>query len=142
MTKKEILEAITKNPVFFLATIDGDQPRTRGMLLYKADENGIVFHTGKSRDLYKQLVINNKAELCFNCDGAQIRISGRLEEIDDNDFKDEITAHPTRIFLKPLKDSMTPEQFHNYFVVYSLKNGIATIWTMEKNLDPKEIVQL
>ncbi len=142
MTKQEILAAINKDPVFYLATVEGDQPRTRGMLLYQADETGIMFHTGKSRELYKQLTANNKAELCFNCDGAQIRISGRLELIEDNNLKDQIANHPTRTFLKPWRDSITVEEFHNQFAVYRLKGGVATIWTMEKNLDPKEVVQL
>lgn len=141
MTKQEILDAINQNPVFYLATLDGDQPRVRGMLLYKADDYGIVFHTGTMRDLYKQLSENKKAELCFNCGNAQIRISGELEEIDDNDFKDEIAAHPSRSFLT-WKNNISLEEFHRVFVVYTLKNGTATIWTMEKNLEPKEIVQL
>jgi len=46
MTKQEVFEAISKSPAFYLATLDGDQPRVRGMMLYKADENGIIFHTG------------------------------------------------------------------------------------------------
>ncbi|MBE6072392.1 MAG: pyridoxamine 5'-phosphate oxidase family protein [Clostridium butyricum] len=66
MTKQEILESINKNPVFYLATIDGDKPKVRGMLLYKADDNGILFHTGASKDLYSQILKNPNAELCFN----------------------------------------------------------------------------
>ena len=60
MNKNEIIEAINKNPVFYLATMDGDMPRVRGMLLYKADENEIVFHTAKMRDLFHQIMKNNK----------------------------------------------------------------------------------
>ena len=104
MTKQEILEAINKNPAFFLATIDEDKPRVRGMLLYKADENGILFHTAASKDLYSQILKNPNAELCFNCSGTQIRISGKLDIIDDNNLKDEIYAHPSRAFLKTWKD--------------------------------------
>lgn len=55
MNKTEIFEFLNANPVFHLATIDGGRPCVRGMLLYSADENGIVFHTGKMRDLHKQL---------------------------------------------------------------------------------------
>ena len=43
MTANDIFELIGKNPVFHLATMDGDQPRVRGMLLFRADKNGIVF---------------------------------------------------------------------------------------------------
>lgn len=136
------IEAINKNPVFYLATMDGDMPRVRGMLLYKADENEIVFHTAKMRDLFHQIMKNNKVELCFNCSGTQIRISGKLELIEDNDLKDQIANHPTRAFLKPWRESISVEEFHEAFAVFTLKHGTATIWTMDKNLEPKEVVNL
>ena len=34
MTKEELFQIMNKNPVFRLATMDGDQPRVRGMLLF------------------------------------------------------------------------------------------------------------
>lgn len=142
MTKQEIIEAITKNPVFYLATVEGDQPRVRGMLLYKADDEGIVFHTGKMRELYKQISENNKVELCFEANDVQIRISGELELIEDNGFKDEVANHPTRKFLDPWRNSMSVDEFHEAFAVYKLAHGVATLWTMAKNLEPKEVVQL
>lgn len=142
MTKQEILEAIAKHPVFYLGTVEGNQPRVRGMLIYKVDEEGIVFHTAKIRELYSQVCANSLAELCFNADGVQIRISGKLEEIDDNDLKDEIANHPTRKFLDPWRNSITNEEFHQQFVVYKLAHGTATLWTMAKNMEPKEVVQL
>lgn len=66
MNKEEILDFIKSNPACHLATVDGDQPRVRGMLMYRADENGILFHTGNFKDLYKNLQNNPNVELCFN----------------------------------------------------------------------------
>ena len=43
MTKNEIFQLMNTNPVFHLATMDRDQPRVRGMLLFRADENGLSF---------------------------------------------------------------------------------------------------
>jgi len=43
MDKNEIFNLINQNPVFFLAITDGDQPRVRGMLLYRADESVLYF---------------------------------------------------------------------------------------------------
>ena len=40
MTANEIFDLINKHPVFHLATMDGDQPRVRGMLLFRADDTG------------------------------------------------------------------------------------------------------
>jgi uncharacterized pyridoxamine 5'-phosphate oxidase family protein len=137
MTKKEDIEAINKAPVFYLATEEGNQPRVRGMLLYKADENEIVFHTAKMRELFSQLMDNNRAELCFNADGVQIRISGKLELVENNALKDEIANHPSRTFLDPWRNAISLDEFHQQFAVFRLTKGKITLWTMERNLDPK-----
>ncbi|WP_293977408.1 pyridoxamine 5'-phosphate oxidase family protein [uncultured Clostridium sp.] len=137
MNKDEIFQAISKNPVFFLGTIDGDQPRVRGMLLYKANENGILFHTASSKDLYKQVLKNPNAELCFNCNGTQIRITGKLEIIDDNNLKDEICNDPSRKFLEQWKNDGSFKNFYDEFIVFSLKHGSIVTWTMEDNFAAK-----
>lgn len=145
MNKEEIYQFITNNPVFFLATIENDKPRCRGMLLYKADEqNGIVFHTGANKDLFKQISKNSNVEMCFNDfkSGKQIRVFGKLEEITDNKYKEEICSHPTRAFLKPWKESVPVEIFYSNLKVFSLKNGKAVIWTMATNFAPKQEISL
>ena len=80
MNKVEILDFLNSNPVCHLATIDGDQPRVRGMLMYRADENGILFHTGSFKDLYKQMQQNPNVELCFSSadSSKQVRVSGEV----------------------------------------------------------------
>lgn len=144
MTKQEVLDLINKNPVFHLATVEGNQPRVRGMLLYKADESGIVFHSGTMKDVYKQITVNPKAELCFNDfkSGTQVRVSGELEIVEDKSLKDEISEHPSRVFLKPWKESGELQDFYKTFAVFRLKKGIATYWTMEKNFAPKDQIVL
>lgn len=140
MTRKEILEFLNSNPIFHIATADGDTPHVRGMLLYRADENGIVFNTGKIKDLYRQLNKNPRVELCFN-NGIfenliQVRIAGTVEALDDLDLKKEIVAK--REFLRPWVEKVGYDQL----AVYVLKNGQATVWTMATNTDPKEYIQL
>lgn len=41
MEEQKLYELMNSNLGFYLATMDGDQPRVRGMMLFKADENGI-----------------------------------------------------------------------------------------------------
>lgn len=142
MTKTEILEAINKNPAFFLATCEDNQPHVRGMLLYKADENGIFFHTGDFKQVYSQIMKNPNVELCFNCQGTQIRISGKLELVDDNNLKDEIYNHPSRKFVRDWKDKNLFKDFYKELIVFVLKNGRATTWTMADNFSEKTYIQL
>lgn len=42
MEEKKIYELLNANLGFYLATMDGDQPRVRGMMLFRADENSIT----------------------------------------------------------------------------------------------------
>lgn len=141
MNKEEIFEKLTASPVFQVATIDGEQPHVRTVFLYRADENGIIFHTAASKDLFKQVQKNNKAEFCFNCEGMQIRIAGELEIVEDNALKDEIVAHPSRAFLKPWLNAQLKD-YHNAIQVLNMKHGIASLWTMQTNFEEKKYIQL
>lgn len=140
MNKAEIFAFLNANPVFHLATLDGDKPRVRGMLLYRADERGIFFHTGKMRDLYKQLAANPQVELSFNNGSAedliQVRISGAVELLEDLELKKEIVRD--RDFLKPF----VAQAGYDPLAVYHIKNGLASIWKMQTNLEPKKYVEL
>ncbi|MHB8124258.1 MAG: pyridoxamine 5'-phosphate oxidase family protein [Desulfitobacteriaceae bacterium] len=144
MTKQEIFELMNNNPAFFLATVDDNQPRVRGMLLYKADESGVLFHTGIMKDIFKQVMKNPKVEMCFNdfSRNIQVRVQGELELVDDNNLKDEISEHPTRQFLKSWKESGILQDFYNTFAVFRLRNGIATTWTIKMNFAPKVEIKL
>jgi len=138
MTKEEILEFATKNPVFSLATIDGNQPRVRTIMLYKADENGIIFCTGRDKAVHKQLQANPAAELCFyNAEqGLQVRIEGSVEMLDDLELKKKVVEAFS--FLKPWVES----QGYEVMICYRLKNARAITWTMETNFEPKQYIQL
>lgn len=144
MDKHEIYTLLNQNPVFHLATVEGDQPRVRAMLLYKADADGIIFHTGAMKPIYQQIKGNPKVELCFYDmkQNLQVRVSGMLEIIEDNALKDEIYAHPSRAFLKGWKESGPLEDFYCSFIVFRLRSGQATTWTMASNFEAKQIVQL
>lgn len=138
MTKSEIFQLMQQNPVFYLATVDGDQPRVRGMLLYRADENGIVFHTASTKDVYAQIQKNPKAELCFCGDGTQVRVTGILEQIQDETLRQEIFAHPTRKFLQAWKEN----GIDGLLEIFILKQGTAVTWTMETNFAEKQPILL
>ena len=138
MTKQEMFKLMNENPVFHLATMDGDQPRVRGMLLYKADENGIVFHTASTKDVFTQIKQNPKAEMCFNGDGVQVRVTGVLEQVSDEKLRDEIFAHPTRKFLQAWK----AKGIDGLLQIFVMKKCSAVTWTMETNFDEKKPVEL
>lgn len=139
MTKEEIFAHMTTNPAFHLATVEGDQPRVRAVFLYRADADGIVFHTGINKDMYRQIEANPKVELCFNDPktNAQVRVSGKLEQVKDRAYKDEIFNHPTRGFLRAWQAAGILKDLQNEIIVYRLAHGTAVVWTMQNNFAPK-----
>ena len=138
MNKSEILALINANPACHLATVEGNAPHVRGILLYRADENGLIFHTGSTKDLHKQLSKNPRVEFCFNDfqKGVQVRVSGSVEKVEDMALKKEIVAK--REFLKPWVE----KSGYDVMAVYRIRKGRATIWTMESNFAPKTYVDL
>lgn len=140
MNRQQIFEFLNANPVFHLATVEGDRPHVRGMLMYRADENGILFHTGTRKDLHKQLVANPHVEMSFNNgkfeDLVQVRVSGSVELVEDVDLKKEIVE--ARDFMKPWVEQWG----YDFLAVYRLKNGRAAVWTFKANFEPKQFVEL
>jgi pyridoxamine 5'-phosphate oxidase len=137
MDKKEIYEFMNSNRAFYLATCEGDKPHVRGIYLHRADENGIIFTTGKVRDLYRQLKINPKVELCFHKELFQLRVNGIVEDLDhDLELKKEIVA--ARPFMKPWIDAAGYEPM----AVFRVVKCVATTWSMDKTLAPKEYIEI
>lgn len=58
MTQVEIMEFINKNPVFALATCADNVPHVRNMMVAFADKRGIIFTTGRDKDVCKQVLAN------------------------------------------------------------------------------------
>ena len=138
-TKTQALyRMMNENPVFHLATVERGQPRVRGMLLFRADENGIVFHTAQTKDVYAQIKQNSHVELCFQANGTQIRVRGELEESGDEALREEIFNHPSRAFLRVWKEKGIAPLLR----VFVMRKASATEWTMETNFNAKTYVDL
>jgi pyridoxamine 5'-phosphate oxidase len=125
MDKKEILDFITKNPIAYMATVDGNKPHVRAMGTYRADENGIIFSMQSPKDVYKQLIKNPETELCYYANGIQIRVSGRMQQVTDMALKKEIVEK--RPFYKPGVE----KEGWDYVGAFILKHGKATIMDMK-----------
>jgi pyridoxamine 5'-phosphate oxidase len=138
MTKEQVFELIKNNPIFALATAEENRPHVRMILLFRADTNGVVFVTGENKDLNRQLSQNENVEMCFFSpkENRQIRIFGSVEQIEDLDYKKKVVKE-----FKFLKEWVDKEGY-DVLVVYCLKHGKATTWTMATNFKPKEYIQL
>ncbi len=69
---------LTKAGVFFLATVDGDQPKLRPLGAHFEMDGRILFGVGDFKDVYKQLSANPKTEIvACKPDGHWLRYTGR-----------------------------------------------------------------
>ena len=61
---KKVYEFLKNAGVYYLATVEGDQPRVRPFGTYNIFEDKLYIQTGKVKPCSRQLAANPKAEIC------------------------------------------------------------------------------
>ena len=74
---EKICNFLKEAGVYYLATMDGDQPRVRPFGTALLFEGKLYIQTGKVKPVSKQLAANPKAEICAFKDGVQSFLSKR-----------------------------------------------------------------
>ena len=74
----EVYEFLKSAQTYYLATVEGDQPRVRPFGTVNIFEGKLYIQTGKVKPVSKQLQANPKAEVCAFKDGQWLRVSGEL----------------------------------------------------------------
>ncbi len=116
---KEVFEFLKKCETYFLATVDGDQPRVRPFGTIHIFEDKLYIQTGKTKDVSKQIQANPKVEICGFSGGEWVRLSGELVRDDRVEAKKSLLdAYPS------LQQMYSPED-DNTEVLY-FKNATAT----------------
>lgn len=116
---EEVWKFLKNCGVYYLATIDGSQARVRPFGTAEIFEDHLYIQTGKSKDVFKQIEINPKVELCAFNDGKWLRVSGKL--IPD----DRIEAKKDMLDKNPSLRGMYSEDDDNTIVLY-FENATAT----------------
>ncbi|MCR5640237.1 MAG: pyridoxamine 5'-phosphate oxidase family protein [Lachnospiraceae bacterium] len=105
---------------YFLATVDGDQPRVRPFGTAHIFEGKLYIQTGKSKDVSKQIHANPKVEISAFKDGQWIRVAGELVSDDRREAKQSMLDD------YPSLQNMYSADDDNTEVLY-FKNATATI---------------
>ena len=84
---KDTYEFLKSAGVYYLATVEGDQPRVRPFGTVDIFEGHLYIQTGKKKEVARQLAANPKAEICAFKDGTWLRLSGTLVEDDRREAK-------------------------------------------------------
>lgn len=84
---QKVLAFLDDAGTYFLATVEGNQPRVRPFATALVFEDKLYIQTGKIKPVSHQLAINPKAEISAYKDGRWIRICGELVEDDRREVK-------------------------------------------------------
>ena len=132
--RNKVLVFANSNPVSHLATLDGDQPRVRGMLLWFADETGYYYHTGSTKKLASQLINGAKAEIAFFRPTQEpgkseaLRATGKIEILNDKELEKRLFQERPWILenRKAVPDAEV--------IIFRICKGESYIWDMTMNL--------
>lgn len=115
----KVYDFLKNAEVYYLATVEGDQPRVRPFGTVNIFDGKLYIQTGKVKPVSKQLHANPKAGICAFKDGAWVRVAGELIEDDRREARESmLNAYPN---LR----SMYSEDDGNTEVFY-FKNATAT----------------
>ncbi|MBR5089212.1 MAG: pyridoxamine 5'-phosphate oxidase family protein [Ruminiclostridium sp.] len=84
---ERIVEFLKSSGAYYLATVEGDQPRVRPFGTAHIFEGKLYIQTGKIKPVSKQIHANPKVEICAFRDGEWLRIAGELVEDDRREAK-------------------------------------------------------
>ena len=116
---ERVCEFFKNAGVYYLATVEGDQPRVRPFGTVHIFEGKLYIQTGKIKPVSKQIAANPKAELCAFKDGVWLRVACELVE------DDRVKAKKSMLDAYSSLRSMYDENDGNTQVLY-LKDAVAT----------------
>lgn len=117
----KVLKFLKDAETYYLATVEGDQPRVRPFGTAHVFEGKLYIQTGKVKDVSKQLHQNPKAEICAFKNGEWLRVSGKLIEDDRNEARQSmLDAYPSLQKMYKADDGNTKVfYFENATAIFS-----------------------
>ncbi len=116
---KEVYDFLKKCGTYYLATVEGDQPRVRPFGTIDLFEDKLYIQTGKVKNISKQIQANGKVEICAFDGATWVRIACKL--VRDDRFE------PKKHMLDeyPNLQAMYSAEDDNTEVLY-MKDAVAT----------------
>ncbi len=116
---QRVADFLKKAETYYLATVEGDQPRVRPFGTIHVFEGKLYLQTGKVKAVSKQIHANPKVEICAFSDGTWLRVACELEEDDRREARQSmLEAYPSLQGMYSADDGNTE--------VFFMKNATAT----------------
>lgn len=127
---KEVYDFLKKSQTYFIATVDGDQPRVRPFGTVDIFENKLYIQTGRVKNVSRQMEVNPKIEISAVNGGEWIRVAATAVRDDRVEAKQHmLAAYPS------LQERYKADD-NNTEVLY-LKDATATFYSFANQ--PREI---
>ncbi|MBR0382232.1 MAG: pyridoxamine 5'-phosphate oxidase family protein [Eubacterium sp.] len=122
---KRVEQFLKDAGTYYLATLDGDQPRVRPFGTIHLFEEKLYIQTGKVKDVSKQIHANPKVEICACKGGEWLRVAAELVEDERREAKQSmLDAYPSLQQMYSADDGNTE--------VFYLRNAKATFSSFTK----------
>ncbi len=124
---EEVLNFLTENPIFYLATVDGATPKVRPFGFIMNFEGKLHFGTSNQKPVYRQLQANPSIEISTTSKtGEWIRLKGKAVFNTSKQSKQAaLDKMPRLATMYSVDDSI--------FELFYIENAEATIQDMKGN---------
>lgn len=93
---EEVYEFLKACETYYLATVEGDQPRVRPFGTVDIYDGKLTIQTGKKKAVADQMKQNQKVELCGMSEGKWIRVTAKAVLLDDMKAQEHmLDAYPS-----------------------------------------------
>ena len=116
---QEVYDFLKKCGTYYLATVEGNEPKVRPFGTVNIFDGKLYIQTGKVKPTYKQIKANTNVEISAFMDGQWIRLKGKLVEDDRREAKKSM------LDAYPELRGMYNEDDGNTVVLY-FKDAVAT----------------
>ena len=91
----KIVEELKKVKVFYVATVEGNEPRVRPFSSVTEFEGEVYICSGNFKEFYRQIQVDPRVEICGMDGGTWIRVAATLVEDDRIEVQQAMLSDPT-----------------------------------------------
>ena len=115
----KVNDFLTDTGVFFMATVDGNQPKLRPLGAHMEVDGRIIFGVGDFKEVYKQMKVNPLVEIAAcKPDGHWLRYTGKA--VFETDYK-----YAEQMIKAAKLESIYNEKTGNKLMTFHLEEAIA-----------------
>jgi len=142
MSIQDCIQFANEHPVCYLATIDGDQPRVRALLMVMADEKGFGFCTLTPKKMSRQLHKNPKTEVCFYNNAPDLIQSKMMRITGKAEFTDEKALFNKALETRKALSDVIGQPIEPFIEVFRIRTGEAHFWTLMDAMKEPDIERI